>query len=73
MYFVNTRARYKLFDWSETFSVNYSAIFNTMKFTFEQVGAFNWESHTIYVGVSYRFGDGKYCTKSSKRGDDNEK
>jgi iron complex outermembrane receptor protein len=79
MYFVNIGARYTLFDGRGTFSVNYNDIFDTMKFAFEgelpyeQVGAFNWESNTIYVGLSYRFGGGKYSAKSRKRRDDNEK
>ena len=79
MYFVNLGARYSLFDGKGTFSLNYNDIFNTMKFGFEgelpyvQVGAFNWESQTVYVGLSYRFGGGKYRAKSRKNRDDNEK
>jgi iron complex outermembrane receptor protein len=79
MYFVNLGARYTLFDGKGTFSFNYNDIFNTMKFGFEgelpyaQVGEFNWESQTVYVGLSYRFGGGKYRAKSRKNRDDNEK
>ena len=79
MYFVNVGARYTLFDGRGTFSVNYNDIFDTMKFAFngelpyEQVGEFNWESNTIYVGLSYRFGGGKYSAKKRKKRDDNEK
>ena len=79
MYFVNLGARYSLFDGKGTFSLNYNDIFNTMKFGFEgelpyvQIGAFNWESQTVYVGLSYRFGGGKYRAKSRKNRDDNEK
>jgi outer membrane receptor protein involved in Fe transport len=79
MYFVNVGARYSLWEGKGTFSVNYSDIFDTMKFGFEgelpyeQVGAFNWESNTIYVGLSYRFGGGKYRAKSRKNRDDREK
>ncbi|MFT5436405.1 MAG: iron complex outermembrane receptor protein [Ulvibacter sp.] len=79
MYFVNVGARYTLFDGRGTFSVNYNDIFDTMKFAFngelpyEQVGEFNWESNTIYVGLSYRFGGGKYSAKKRKNRDDNEK
>lgn len=79
MYFVNIGARYNLWDGRGTFSLNYNDIFNTMKFAFEgelpyaQVGEFNWESNTINVNLSYRFGGGKYRAKSRKNRDDNEK
>jgi outer membrane receptor protein involved in Fe transport len=79
MYFVNIGARYNLWEGRGTFSINYNDIFNTMQFAFEgelpyqQTGAFNWESNTINVNLSYRFGGGKYRAKSRKRRDDNEK
>lgn len=79
MYFVNLGARYNLWDGKGTFSINYNDIFNTMKFAFEgsspypQIGEFNWESNTVYVGLSYRFGGGKYRAKSRKRRDSDEK
>lgn len=79
MYFVNVGARYNLWDGRGTFSLNYNDIFNTMQFAFDgelpyaQVGAFNWESQTINVNLSYRFGGGKYRAKSRKNRDDNEK
>ena len=79
MYFVNLGARYSLWEGKGTFSVNYSDIFNTMKFGFTgelpyaQEGEFNWESNTVYVGLSYRFGGGKYRAKSRKKRDNNEK
>ena len=79
MYFVNLGARYSLWEGQGTFSINYSDIFDTMEFGFEgelpfaQVGAFNWESNTIFVGLSYRFGGGKYRAKSRKRRDNDEK
>jgi outer membrane receptor protein involved in Fe transport len=79
MYFVNIGARYNLWEGRGTFSVNYNDIFDTMQFAFNgqrpyaQIGAFNWESNTIYVGLSYRFGGGKYRAKSRKRRDNDEK
>lgn len=79
MYFVNLGARYSLWEGRGTFSVNYNDIFDTMKFAFNgsrpyaQTGEFNWESNTVYVGLSYRFGGGKYRAKSRKRRDDREK
>jgi iron complex outermembrane receptor protein len=79
MYFVNVGARYKFWDGKGSFSVNYSDIFDTMRFGFEgelpynQKGEFNWESNTINVALSYRFGGGKYSAKSRKKRDNDEK
>ncbi|MBT8262240.1 MAG: TonB-dependent receptor [Bacteroidia bacterium] len=79
MYFVNIGARYNLWEGRGTFSVNYNDIFDTMRFRFDgqrpyaQMGEFNWESNTIFVGLSYRFGGGKYRAKSRKRRDNDEK
>ena len=79
MYFVNVGARVSLWEGRGTFSLNYNDIFDTMKFAFEgelpyvQTGAFNWESNTVNVGLSYRFGGGKYRAKSRKRRDNDEK
>ncbi len=79
MYFVNVGARYSFADRKGTLSVNYNDIFNTMQFAFDgtrpfsQVGAFNWESQTVFVGLSYRFGSSKYRAKSRKRRDNDEK
>jgi len=79
MYFVNVGARYSLWEGKGTFSINYNDIFNTMKFAFEgdspyrQTGEFNWESNTVNVNLSYRFGGGKYRAKSRKRRDNDEK
>lgn len=78
--FVNTGMRYSfLEDNRATFSLNFNDIFNTMQFKFEgnrpfvQEGNFNWESRTIFAGLSYRFGGGKYRAKSRKRRDNDEK
>ncbi len=79
MYFVNVGARYSLWDGKGTFSINYNDIFDTMKFAFDgdspyrQTGEFNWESNTVNVNLSYRFGGGKYSAKSRKRRDNDEK
>ena len=78
--FVNTGMRYSFLDEGRaTFSLNFNDIFNTMQFKFEgdrpfaQRGDFNWESRTIFAGLSYRFGGGKYRAKSRKRRDNDEK
>ena len=79
MYFVNIGARVSLWEGRGTFSLNYNDIFDTMQFGFEgelpyvQTGAFNWESNTVNVALSYRFGGGKYRAKSRKRRDDDVK
>ena len=78
--FVNTGMRYSFLEEGRaTFSLNFNDIFNTMQFAFEgdrpfpQEGNFNWESRTIFAGLSYRFGGGKYRAKSRKRRDNDEK
>ncbi len=80
MFMVNTGLRYNfLEDERATFSFNYSDILNTMSFEFEgdrptpQVGEFNWESNSWNIGLSYRFGGGKYRALKRKNRDDNEK
>ncbi len=79
MSFVNIGGRYNFAKDRATISVNYNDIFDTMKFAFEgtqpyaQDGEFNWESNTIFVGLSYRFGGTKYRAKSRKKRDGNEK
>lgn len=79
MYFVNLGARYSFAEGKGTLSFNYNDIFNTMRFAFDgdfpyaQEGGFNWESNNVYVGLSYRFGSGKYRAKQRKRRDDNTK
>lgn len=80
MFMVNTGMRYNfLEDNRATFSFNYSDILNTMKFEFEgvspypSIGAFNWESNTWNIALSYRFGGGKYGALKRKRRDNNTK
>jgi outer membrane receptor protein involved in Fe transport len=79
MYFVNAGARYSFLSNKATFSINFKDIFNTQEFAFEgkrpypQNGAFNWESQSVFVGLSYRFGGGKYRALDRKRRDNNEK
>jgi iron complex outermembrane receptor protein len=79
MYFINTGARYSFADGKGTFSLNFSDVFNTMRFAFEgerpyqQNGRFNWESQNVYAGLSYQFGSGKNKSSSRKRRDSNTK
>ncbi|MGB5459609.1 MAG: TonB-dependent receptor [Eudoraea sp.] len=79
MYFVNLGARYNFAQGKGTFSVNFNDVFNTMRFAvtgdqpFAQVGEFNWESQTVFAGISYRFGSGKNKAAKRKRRDSNTK
>jgi len=79
MYFVNLGARYSFAKGKGTLSANFNDVFNTQRFQFEgdrpyvQNGEFNWESQTLYLGLSYRFGSGKNRAKARKRRDDNTK
>lgn len=77
MYFVNTGLRYNFLDDRATFSFNYNDIFKTMSARFEgdtpyaQKGEIHWESNSWNVGLSYRFGGGKF--KSIQRKQRNQK
>ncbi|MDC1265420.1 TonB-dependent receptor [Flavobacteriaceae bacterium] len=79
MYFVNIGSRVSFLDGKGSVSLNYNDILNTMKFGFDgsspyvQEGEFNWESNTIYLGVTYRFGSTKYSAKSRKNRANDEK
>ncbi|MGI9550406.1 MAG: TonB-dependent receptor domain-containing protein [Aurantibacter sp.] len=79
MYFVNTGARYSFAKGKGTLSLNFNDVFNTMRFAFDstnpfiQNGQFNWESQTVYAGLSYMFGSGKNRASQRKRRDDNTK
>lgn len=79
MYFVNTGARYSFAEGKGTVSLNYNDIFNTMRFAFDgdnpypQEGSFHWESQSVYLGLSYRFGSGKNRALKRKNRDDNTK
>ena len=78
MYFVNLGARLRVMEGKGSFSLSYNDVFNTMKFRatarqpFEQDVEFNWESNTVQVAFSYRFGGGKFKAKARKRRDNNE-
>ncbi len=80
MYFVNLGMRYSfLEDNRATFSMNFNNVFDTQEISivserpFRQTVDFQPEFNTIFVGLSYRFGGGKYRAKSRKRRDNDEK
>ncbi len=77
-YFVNAGARYSFANRKGTLSLNMNDIFKTQQFSFNgyrpitQKGEFSWNSRTIYIGLSYRFG-GKGNSAKRKKRDNNEK
>lgn len=79
MYFVNTGARYSFADGKGSFSLNFNDVFNTMRFAFDsdrpypQSGEFNWDSKTMYMGLTYSFGSGKNRALRRKNRDSNTK
>ena len=79
MYFINLGMRYNFAQNKGTFSLNFNDVFNTMRFAFDgerpflQTGEFNWESQTIFAGISYRFGSDKFKASRRKNRDDNTK
>ncbi len=73
-YFVNVGARYAVFKGKGNVSLNFNDIFHTQQFSFEgkrpvvQDGAFSWDSRTVFIGFSYRFGgQGNQALKRKKR------
>lgn len=79
MYSLNTGARYSFAQGKGTLSLNFTDIFNTMRFAFDatnpyvQHGQINWESRTVFIGASYMFGSGKNKASKRRRRDDNTK
>ncbi|RZN82176.1 MAG: TonB-dependent receptor [Winogradskyella sp.] len=80
IYLVNLGMRYSfLQDNRATFSLNFNNVFDTQEISvlserpFRQQVNFEGEFKTIFAGLSYRFGGGKYRAKSRKRRDNDEK
>ncbi|MCA0153807.1 TonB-dependent receptor domain-containing protein [Winogradskyella vincentii] len=80
MYFVNLGLRYNFLEENRaTFSLNFNNVFDTQEVNitserpFNQEVSFVPEFKTIFAGLSYRFGGGKYRAKSRKRRDNDEK
>lgn len=78
MYFMNLGARYTLLNDQATLSINFNDVFNTQEFKFingrplSQEGRFKGESQNVYLGFSYRFGDGKALRAQRKKRSDDE-
>ncbi len=80
MYFVNLGMRYSFLEENRaTFSLNFNNVFDTQEINilserpFRQEATVMPEFKTIFAGLSYRFGGGKYRAKSRKRRDNDEK
>ena len=79
MYMINTGARYSFADGKGTVSLNVNDVFNWMRAEISagqpipQTGLFTWESRTLFLGLSYRFGSGKNQAMKRKRRDRNTK
>jgi len=80
MYFANLGMRYSFLEENRaTFSLNFNNVFDTQEINivserpFRQTVNFMPEFNTIFAGLSYRFGGGKYRAKSRKQRDNNEK
>ncbi|WP_103068253.1 TonB-dependent receptor domain-containing protein [Aquimarina sediminis] len=77
--FLNAGARYSFAKGKGTFSLNFNDVFKTQKFAFEayrtiiQEGEFKRDTHSVYFGLSYRFGGGKNKNLKRKKRDNNEK
>lgn len=78
-FFVNAGGRLSFFDDKGTLSLNFNDIFRTQNWRFDgerplrQIGEFLWDSRTVYLGFSYRFGQGKNKSVKRKKRDENEK
>ncbi|MCR9252084.1 MAG: TonB-dependent receptor [bacterium] len=78
-YFVNIGARYQLFKGKGALSVNFNDVFHTQRFAFSgerpvsQEGNYNWDSQTLFVGYSHKFGKSKKRSPKRKKRDNNEK
>jgi outer membrane receptor protein involved in Fe transport len=78
MYRMDVGSTYTILKGKGSVTVRFNDIFDTMKFAFDgnipyrQVGAFYWESQTVYVGFNYMFGGGKNKALQRKQRDANE-
>lgn len=78
MWMINLGSSLDVFDGKGTISFSANDVLKGMRYSFDaempapSSGVFNWESQTVNLGFSYRFGSGKNRAKSRKRRDSNE-
>ena len=79
MYKIDAGGRYSFLNDKATLSVRFNDVFDTMKAGFSgdnpypQVGQFNWESQSVYVGFNFMLGAGKNKSIQRKQRDSNTK
>lgn len=77
-HFINVGGRYTVFNGNGTVSLNFNDIFKTQQNSFEGdrpvniEGVFDWDSRTVFLGYSHRFGNGKNQSLKRKKRDRNE-
>lgn len=77
-HFINFGGRYTVFQGNGTISLNFNDIFKTQQLSFDadrpvlQEGVFDWDSRTIFIGYSHRFGTGNGQSLKRKKRDRNE-
>lgn len=77
-HFINIGGRYTILKGNGTVSINFNDIFKTQQNSFVgerpvlQQGVFDWDSRTLFVGYSHRFGNGKNQSLKRKKRDKNE-
>lgn len=77
-HFINIGARHNVFKGNGTISINFNDIFKTQQNSFVgdrpvvQEGVFDWDSRTVFLGYSHRFGNGKNQSLKRKKRDRNE-
>lgn len=78
MYRVDMGLRYSFWNNNANVSLRFNDVFNTMKARFEgdapyrQIGAFTWESQSLYVGFQYMFGSTRNKALQRKYRENNE-
>ncbi|MFK7953310.1 MAG: TonB-dependent receptor [Ekhidna sp.] len=77
-HFINVGGRYTVFNGNGTVSINFNDIFKTQQNSFDGErpvrieGVFDWDSRTVFLGYSHRFGNGKSQSAKRKKRDKNE-
>ena len=78
MYRMDLGTSYNILKGKGTITARFNDMFQTMRFAFDgsipyqQVGEFNWESRSFYIGFNYVFGGGKNKALQRKQRDNNE-
>ena len=77
--FLNLGAKHQVFKGKGTLSLNINDVFHTQRFAFEgerpvlQDGNYQWDSQTLFVGYTHKFGTGVNRGPKRKKRDSNLK